>query len=265
MALSLRRRLLPFIVLVVAGGVISVGWLAAAPFLRRPTEPVVVLEAIGQFPHDREAFTQGLAFHEGRLIEGTGQYGTSELREVELATGKVLRSRPIDKELFGEGIAIHDGRIYQLTWKERVALVYDAREFQPLGHYRYSGEGWGLTSDGTHLIQSDGSATLRFIDPKTFETVRRITVHGLRGNVEKLNELEYVNGEILANIWYNDRIVRIDPSDGRVLGWLDAGQLYPRLRRNREHVLNGIAWDPQAKRLFVTGKNWPTLFEVKLP
>jgi glutamine cyclotransferase len=220
---------------------------------------------IARYPHDPEAFSQGLVVAEGMLYEGTGQYGSSSLRQVDLQSGRVQRLIPLDRAYFGEGIAVLKDKLYQLTWKERVAIVYDLATLSPVTSFRYSGEGWGLTSDGEQLILSDGSATLRFLDPNTFEVKRRLTVRTRAGEVDKLNELEYVNGEIYANIWYSDRIVRISPKTGEVLGWIDLSALYPaRQRPSREHVLNGIAYDADQKRLYVTGKHWPQLYHIEV-
>ncbi len=225
-----------------------------------PTTPVRV---IAQYPHDPEAFSQGLVIADGKLYEGTGQYGQSSLRQVELKTGRIERSVPLDRAYFGEGIAVVGDRIYQLTWKERLGIVYDRATFAPVNSFRYTGEGWGLTTDGTHLILSDGSANLRFLSLETFEVVRRVSVHSGFKPIDKLNELEYVDGEIYANIWYSDRIARISPKTGEVLGWLDLSALYPARKRPKEHVLNGIAYDADARKLYVTGKNWPQLFEIE--
>jgi len=260
------RRWLPWVVAgFVSLALLGTGWCLAAPFFQRPTESVIPLQVVATYPHDPKAFTQGLIVSGDHLLEGTGHYGESTLRETELATGRILRGVTLNEAYFGEGIAQHGNRIYQLTWKERTALIYDAETLAYVDSKRYSGEGWGLTSDGTHLILSDGSATLRFLNPETFDVVRRITVRGLRGNVDKLNELEFVRGEVLANVWYSDRIARIDPEDGRLIGWLDGSQLFPRRFRDREQVLNGIAWDAQKGVLYLTGKNWPKLYAVKLP
>jgi glutamine cyclotransferase len=180
-----------------------------------------------------------------------------------LATGKVEKIAPLNSHYFGEGITALNDRIYQLTWQNRVGVVYNRETFDIETTFQYTGEGWGLTNDGHHLVMSDGSATIRFLDPKSFEVVKRITAHNSRGKVDKLNELEYVNDEIWANVWYDDRIVRISPENGEVLGWIDLGNLYPRHQRSsNEDVLNGIAYDSEHQRLFVTGKNWPRLYEI---
>ena len=184
----------------------------------------------------------------------------------DLESGRVLQQHQLDARVFGEGITIWQNKIIQLTWKSQIAFVYDLKTFRVLGQFRYAGQGWGLTHDDKQLIMSDGSATLRFLDPETFRVQRRITVRDGRRRVTELNELEYVEGEIYANVWYDDRIVRISPETGRVLGWIDLSKLYPASQRaDRDCVLNGIAYDRQRRCLLVTGKNWPRLYEIFLP
>jgi glutaminyl-peptide cyclotransferase len=219
-------------------------------------------KVIAAYPHDPGAYTQGLVIDRGRLYEGTGRYGASSIRRVELTSGRVEKIRTIGNEYFGEGIAILGGKLYELTWKNQLAFVYDLDTFNVVQTFHYDGEGWGLTHDGEHLILSDGTATLRFLDPATFRTVREITVHDGDQPVPKLNELEYVEGEIWSNVWYDDRIARISPADGRVLGWIDLAEIYPRSSRGSDDVLNGIAYDAASRRLYVTGKDWPQLFEI---
>lgn len=219
---------------------------------------------IAAHPHDPAAFTQGLVVHDGRLYEGTGQYGASTVRRVDLETGRVEQQRRLASNFFGEGITILGDRLYQLTWQNQVGIVYDVETFDVIETFTYRGEGWGLTHDGELLIMSDGSATLKFLDPNGFAVVREIAVRDGGQPVTRLNELEYIDGEIWANVWYEDRIARISPADGAVVGWIEAGNLYPQSRRGRDDVLNGIAYDAQARRLFLTGKNWPQLFEVEL-
>lgn len=220
------------------------------------------VEVVASYPHDPGAFTQGLAIEEGRLYESTGQYGASSLRLVDLESGRVERLVNLARSYFGEGIAIAGGRIYQLTWQSRTGIVYDLESFEALERFRYMGEGWGVTYDGEWLVVSDGTPTLRFMDPASFEVVRRVNVADEGRPVARINELEYVDGEVWANIWYEDRIARISPDDGRVLGWLDLAHVWPAAERNREQVLNGIAYDRDADRLYVTGKNWPRLYEI---
>ena len=247
--------------------IVFVAIVIAMNFQAKPqaTAPVDGAEVVNSYPHDPLAFTQGLAIADGQLYEGTGQYGTSTLRHVDLETGKVLKNVALQRQYFGEGITIWKDSIIQLTWKRRRAFVFDRETLAYRKAFKYAGEGWGLTHDGTHLIISDGSSRLRFVDPETFREVRRVTVHEGRRRIEDLNELEYVEGEIYANVWYNDSIARISPKDGSVLGWIDLHRLWPVAQRpTREHVLNGIAYDAEQKRLFVTGKNWPRLYEIRV-
>jgi glutamine cyclotransferase len=221
-------------------------------------------KVVAAYPHDPAAFTQGLAIEAGQLYEGTGQYGASTVRRVDLASGRPEKQRALGPRYFGEGIAILDGLLYQLTWQNGAVVVYDLETFEVERTMQYDGEGWGLTHDGRQLIMSDGSATLRFRDPQTFSVTREIEVRHDGVPVSRLNELEYVEGEIWANIWYDDRIARISPADGKVLGFIDLGSLYPQSARGSEAVLNGIAYDAATKRLFVTGKNWPQLYEIEV-
>ncbi len=223
-----------------------------------------VPEVVGRYPHDSNAFTQGLIFADGKLYESTGRRGQSTLRRVDLPTGRVERVQPLDSAFFGEGLALVEDRLYQLTWEAGVAFVYRRDDFRLLETFRYEGEGWGLTFDGEQLIMSDGTATLRFIDPENFSVTGTVTVRDGERAVRDLNELEYVDGEVWANIWYDERIARIDPGDGRVLGWIDLSALYPAEQRPRDAVVNGIAWDAANDRLFVTGKLWPAIFEIEL-
>ncbi len=223
------------------------------------------IEVIEEYPHDPSAFTQGLAISGGRLYESTGRYGASSIRRLDIATGQVERISALNGRLFGEGLTILGDRAYQLTWRSGLGIVYDVETFDVAETFRYDGEGWGLTHDGTHLIVSDGSSALRFLDPASYEQVRRITVRDEDREVTRLNELEYIRGEVWANIWYEDRIARISPADGAILGWIDLSELYPSWRRgSEEDVLNGIAFDAAAERLFVTGKNWPKLYEIEV-
>lgn len=258
MSRNVRRLIL---VAVVAIGVGVAAWAQLATHRGPPTWGFKVVAA---YPHDPNAFTQGLVYHDGQLYEGTGLYGQSSLRRVDLMSGRVEKLRPLNSMYFGEGITILGDRIYELTWKKGVAIAYDLKTFNPLATYQYQGEGWGLTEDGTNLILSDGTATIRFIDPETFNVVRTIAVHDGEQPIDKLNELEYINGEIWSNIWYDDRIVRISPTTGEVLGWIDLKSLYSDPSRSSEAVLNGIAYDAAKKRIFVTGKNWPELFQIEI-
>ncbi len=220
---------------------------------------------INSYPHDSSAFTQGLIFHDGALYEGTGLYGRSSLRKVVLTSGQVERIHHLAADLFGEGIAFCKGRLYQLTWQSRVGFIYEPENFRKIGSFSYDTEGWGLTCDGRQLIMSDGTSMLRFLDLKTLRVVRALAVKGEMGPVSNLNELEYVKGEIYANIWNTDLIARISPRTGRVLGWIDLSGLRASLGNGgRPDVLNGIAYDEKGDRLFVTGKLWPKLFHIEL-
>jgi glutaminyl-peptide cyclotransferase len=243
---------------------VAVGVAAWAQLGVRRAPAVLSFEVVAVYPHDPNAFTQGLAIEDGRLYEGTGQYGASTLRRVDLATGRPEKQRALGPRYFGEGIAILDGLVYQLTWQSGVVVVYDLETFDVVRTMQYDGEGWGLTHDGRQLIMSDGSATIRFRDPATFAVTREIEVRADGVPLTRLNELEYVDGEIWANIWYDDRIVRIAPDDGAVSGFIDLAALYPKSARGSEAVLNGIAYDAAAERLFVTGKNWPQLYEIEI-
>ena len=223
-------------------------------------------QVVQSFPHDTQAYTQGLVIDQGILYEGTGRNGHSSLRRVELATGRVEQSVALDRRFFGEGIMVWHDQIVQLTWQQKTAFIYDKATFREVGRFNYRGEGWGLTHDGNSWILSDGSPTLRFIDPESKRVTRRLTVRRSDGRrVNQLNELEFIKGQIYANVWKQDYIVRISPESGAVTGWVDLRGLHPRAqRRNSDDVLNGIAYDHQTDRLFVTGKNWPKLFELRL-
>lgn len=217
------------------------------------------------YPHDRHAFSQGLVYVDGHLYESTGIEGQSSLREEDLETGRIVRMQLVPDKYFAEGLTDWKNTLIQLTWQSHVAFVYDRANFRLLTTFSYSGEGWGLTHDAKNLILSDGTPTLRFFDPDTFHEVRRITVKDHGAPVKELNELEYINGEIYANIWHANRIARIDPSTGRVIGWIDLKGLMPRDQlASDEAVLNGIAFDVEHKRLFVTGKLWPKVFEIEV-
>ena len=222
-------------------------------------------EVVNTYPHDRNAFTQGLVFHQGLLYESTGMNGASSLRRVELETGKVLMKVDVPAIYFAEGLALFNNRLYQLTWQNQQGFVYDLDSFNVIRGFNYAGEGWGLTHDSRSLILSDGTNRIRFLNPDTFEVQRVITVQDNGRDITQLNELEYIKGEIYANIWYSDRVARVDPQSGRVTAWINlAGLLAPEDRTDPGAVLNGIAYDEASDRLFVTGKYWPKLFEIRL-
>lgn len=244
----------------------SAGGDGCGPLASGPTgePPMYTYEVIRTYPHDPNAFTQGLVYHDGMLYESTGKYGRSGMREVRLETGAVVRQRPLKPRFFGEGITLYHGRIIQLTWKSQMGFVYGRKGFNRLQSFRYRGEGWGITHDGARFIVSKGTSTLHFWDPQTFREIGRMTVRDGNRPVTFLNELEFIKGEIYANIWQSDRIARIDPDTGCVTGWIDlTGLMGPRLM-DEEAVLNGIAYDAAGDRLFVTGKYWPKVFEIKL-
>jgi glutamine cyclotransferase len=227
--------------------------------------PLHGFEIVKSYPHDTTAYTQGLLFHDGHLYESTGQYGQSTVRKVEIATGKVLQKIDLNRAYFGEGLAQVGDELFQLTWKERTVFVYDRDSFKAKRTHPFDGQGWGLTYDGERLILSDGTSTLRFIDPTTFRVQDRVTVKIDKERLEELNELEYVEGEVWANVWFQDGIARIDPKSGKVVGWIDMSTLWPRgTPRPDDTPLNGIAYDPATKRVWVTGKKWPKLYEVKI-
>lgn len=222
-------------------------------------------EVIHEYPHDQDAFTQGLVFADGFLYEGTGLEGQSTLRKVDLATGEILQIYKLQNQYFGEGVAIFDDKIVQLTWQSNKGFVYDMESFNLLREFNYPTEGWGITYDGEHLIMSDGSSKLYFLDTETFEEVSSLSVYDSSGPVEEINELEYIKGEIYANVWLTDYILRINPQTGKVTAKADmTGLLNPEDQSEKTNVLNGIAYDAASDRLFVTGKLWPILFEIKL-
>jgi glutaminyl-peptide cyclotransferase len=226
--------------------------------------PTYGYQVVRSFPHDRAAFTQGLFFRNGFLYESTGLNGRSGIRKVKLETGEVLQSQPLDARYFGEGITDWHGAIVQITWQSEIGFVYDINTFEQTKTFGYKGEGWGITHDGTRLIMSDGSSSLRFLDPATLKETGRLTVRDANGPVERLNEVECVKGEILANVWQTERVARISPKDGRVTGWIDLSGLLTPAERAGTDVLNGIAYDAAGDRLFVTGKLWPRVFEIKV-
>jgi len=239
------------------------GVLAAAAPLSPADAPVYGYRVVREYPHDPSAFTQGLVYVDGHLYESTGLEGASSLRQVDLETGKVIRRRALRPDEFGEGLTDWGGRLLQLTWTGMRGFIYERASLAVSGTFRYAGEGWGLTHDGRRLILSDGTAVLRFLDPETFREIGRLPVQDEGRAVPRLNELEYVRGEIYANVWQSDRVARVSPETGAVLGWIDlTGLLSAADLRHPVDVLNGIAYDPGRERLFVTGKWWPKLFEI---
>lgn len=229
------------------------------------TAPVQGYRVVHAYPHDSSAFTQGLVMVNGILYEGTGLNGKSSVRAVDLATGRTLQSVKVPDKYFGEGLTDWGGNLVELTWKAHQGFIYDQFSLRQIKTFEYKGEGWGLTHDRKNLIMSDGTPVLRFFDPVTFKVVRKVSVSDGRRPVDELNELEYIHGEIYANIWQTDRIARISPATGKVIEWIDLSGLLPEDERTDGNaVLNGIAYDQKNDRLFVTGKLWPKLFEIKL-
>lgn len=238
---------------------------AVATPLATAATPIQGFKVVHSYPHDPNAFTQGLFFHDGFLFEGTGLRGRSSIRKVEIETGRVVQAVELPPEVFGEGITQWGDRIIGITWQEQTAYVLDLKTFKLWRKFNYPGEGWGITHNERELIMSDGTAELRFLDPLNFKELKRVRVTADGRPVDQLNELEWVNGQVFANIWQTDRIARIDPKTGNVLGWIDlTGLLPPNQRTGSNDVLNGIAYDAAKKRLFVTGKLWPRLFEIEL-
>jgi glutamine cyclotransferase len=239
--------------------------LPAAPAQRAAQVAVDTYRVVKAYPHDPNAYTQGLIVRDGVLYESTGLNGRSSLRKVKLETGEVLQQQRIDPEYFAEGLAEWKGQLVQLTWRSNVAFVYDRATFARRRTFNYPGEGWGLAGDADGFVLSDGSDQLRFLDPDTFREVRRVTVTDGKTTISQLNELEVVNGEVWANVWHTNRIARISPRTGKVVGWIDlAGLMAGGYRLDAEAVLNGIAYDAASRRLFVTGKLWPRLFEIQV-
>ncbi len=240
--------------------------LALAPVAARAELPVTPAKVVRSYPHDRQAFTEGLFWHGGYLYESTGEPGRSFIRKVDLATGKVIEQTTIPAPIFGEGIVPWHDEIVSLTWQNQIGWRWSLDGLRKLSEWHYPGEGWALTSDGRSLIMSDGTPQLRFLDPATLKERHRLTVTADGKPVAALNELEWVDGEILANIWQTDFIARIDPGNGHVTGWIDVSALHRQIGYgDSDAVPNGIAWDAAKRRLFVTGKDWPTLFEITPP
>lgn len=226
--------------------------------------PVLTATIVKTYPHDPQAFTQGLEYLEGSLYESTGLRGHSTLRQTALETGKVVKSVQLPAQYFGEGLTIFHGKIYQLTWLDKIGFIYDLRTFRKLGQFPFNTEGWGLTHDDASLILSDGTNQLQYIDPDSFKVTKTLEVYAGSEAVTNLNELEYINGEIWANVWHSNRIARINPQSGQVVAWIDLTAIAERETHEQEDVLNGIAWDAGRQRLFVTGKDWASLFEIKV-
>jgi glutamine cyclotransferase len=259
LSLFTKPRLLPVVLMA-----FSIGFSTRPDPQRMQGAPVAGYDVVRTYPHDPRAFTQGLFFLDGFLYEGTGLNGQSGIRKVKLENGEVVQVRELEEKYFGEGIAAVGDTIVQLTWQGGVGFVYDRATLERRRSFTYTGEGWGLTYDGTRLIMSDGTPVLRFLDPKTFAVMGRLEVKDAGRPVDELNELEMVKGEIFANVWGTDRIARISPKTGAVTGWIDLRGLLSPAEAAGVDVLNGIAYDPATDRLFVTGKLWPKLFEIRI-
>lgn len=267
----MRTPLRPAVAAALAGLALSSGNAPAGtpqPFPSIPPAgsiaPRYTYQIVRQFPHDPDAFTQGLEFVDGALYEGTGLEGHSRVRKVDLESGKVLQEVALAPEYFGEGIAVLPNRVLQLTWRSKIGFVYDRATLRQIGTFRYTGEGWGLTHTDQDVIMSDGTDQLRFLDPTSLAERRRLSVSDAGMPIKDLNELEWIDGEIYANVWQTDWIARVSPATGHVTGWIDLAGLLSAGERAHADVLNGIAYDRQAKRLFVTGKLWPRIFEITL-
>ena len=227
--------------------------------------PVESYKVVAKYPHSTESYTEGFFYLDGLFYEGTGLQGRSALLVIQPKTGNVVQQHDLPPQYFGEGIVDWGPNIYEWTWQSHICFVYDRFTLRPIKQFSYTGEGWGMTRTATELITSDGTATLRFRDPNTFKETRHIVVKDGAKTIDQLNELEYVKGEIYANVWHSDRIARISPRDGHVIAWIDLTGILPDDQRvNSESVLNGIAYDAQHDRLFVTGKQWPAIFEIKV-
>ncbi len=226
--------------------------------------PVLTIEILKEYPHDPHAFTQGLEYFEGFLYESTGETGQSSVRKVDLESGRVVQKTDLDSEYFGEGLTIFRGKIYQLTWLSKTGFAYDLRSFRKLREFHYDGEGWGLAHDASNLILSDGTNRLRYLDSESFKVVRTLEVYAGKEAVTNLNELEYIENDIYANVWHSNRIARIDARSGQVRAWIDFSALASQEQKEPEAVLNGIAYDSARHRLFVTGKDWAHLFEIRV-
>ena len=257
----MKKRYLTTIVIVTVALVISAVILVLLNY--KPVPLNYTYDVVNVYPLDPNAFTQGLVIEKGVLYEGTGLWSKSTLRRVKLETGEVTQLYSLPSDFFGEGITVFEDKIIQLTWRSKTGFVYDKHSFDLLREFSYTTEGWGITNDGTQLIMSDGTATLYFLDPETFEKVGQVEVHD-NGPVTNLNELEYINGEVYANIWREDKIAIINPKTGQVKGWIDLTGIYTQEVSDSNDVLNGIAYDAEGDRLFVTGKMWSQLFQIEL-
>ncbi len=264
--MHIRATIVVFALISCLSVIAGLSWLYPLETVVAPIVPEQIeYRIVAEYPHDVRAFTQGLVFEEGRFYEGTGMWGESDIRMVDVESGVVLSEQPLGAELFGEGITIVGDRLIQLTWQAGRGFVYDKSNFELLADFQYSGEGWGLTFDGTHLIMSDGTAELRFLSPTDFSEVRRVTVLQAGEPLANLNELEFIDGSVFANVWKTDEIVRISPQTGIVTGILDLSGILDESEKSEvTDVLNGIAYDAASDIVYVTGKYWPKVFVLRL-
>ena len=250
---------------VFSGALLLCACLLGGGVVSSATAPVYGYRVVAKFPHSTESYTEGFFYRDGMFYEGTGREGHSAVLVIDPATGTVIQHRDLPRQYFGEGIVDWGPNIYEWTWKSGICFVYDRFSLQLVKQFSYTGEGWGMTHTANELITSDGSAILRFRDPTTFRETRHIVVKDGTKTIDQLNELEFIKGEIYANVWHTDRIARISPVDGHVISWIDLAGLLPTDQLvDAESVLNGIAYDAQHDRLFVTGKQWPAVFEIKV-
>jgi len=258
-----RRILYVLAVLItLAASITAIILMLTPPHNYKPKEYSYIV--VSTYPHDENAFTQGLLFDDGVLYESTGLYGSSSIRRTKLETGEVLQAHELPSQYFGEGITLFDNKIIQLTWQSNKGFVYNKTSFELLQDFDYSTEGWGITYDGSRLMMSDGTSNLYFLDAETFQRIGQIEVYDTGGPVDRLNELEYVEGYVYANVWLEEKIAIINPQTGQVEGWINMKGLQNTENQDLNDVLNGIAYDSKGERLFVTGKRWPQLFEIKL-
>lgn len=247
---------------ILASSLIVYVWLTQTP--PNTTIQQYTYNIVNAYPHDKNAFTEGLAYDNGNLYESTGLQGYSTLRRVELQTGTILQTHTLENQYFGEGITIYNNKIIQLTWRSQKAFIYDKETLSPLSEFTYPTEGWGITHDGNSLIMSDGTATLHFLNPETYQETNSIEVHDNNGPVTQLNELEYINGTIYANIWTQEKIAIINPQTGQIKAWINLTGITQTENLDANDVLNGIAYDPNQNRLFITGKLWSQLYQITL-
>jgi glutaminyl-peptide cyclotransferase len=259
----MRKAVLAAVFVIVAILVGTLAWVELINLGQNSSSPThFTYQIVKTYPHDTSAFTEGLVFSKGALYESTGRYGASTVREVNFEDGVVQKEVTLPSQYFGEGLAVVNDSLVQLTWENKIGFIYDKQTFNLKGNFSYSTEGWGLTFNGTDLVMSDGTANLYFLDPTTFQRIGEVSVHDGNNSITNINELEYINGDIYANIWLQQKIAIINPQTGMVKGWIDLTGIYQ--SNNPDDVLNGIAYDSQTKNLFITGKEWPNLYQISI-